>query len=379
LNSAWRAVAGIVLIGSIASLAAPAPPVLATLTYGSVQGDSRNNHQIGPGGNHLAYRFRASTTSMVESIRVQQRGLGGGSSYSGGDGGIIMVSIQTDSGGKPSGTILSSFTFSPGNPSGNWESWPLLTFPAPASLTAGRIYHVLFDNVASSPNSNWISLNVLYYWGSLTPRQATVSDDVAVLYATPTTWSVQPGETPIMDLAYANGTHDGMGYIGILADRYGSISGSSNMVRQHFTVSGGSRTISSANVKVRRISGSGSLTILLEKSDGTLIESVNIPASSIPLGRLPTSNGDRSNLAGSTWASAKFRSRHVLANGQTYNLRLVTTAETEYIAVPVQEGTDKGLASFRFTDGDGQHTTSGGSSWTNLYLWDSVDLQFYFQ
>jgi hypothetical protein len=372
LNPAWRAIAGIVLIGSIVSLAAPPPPVLVTLTYGSVQGDSRNNHPIGENNNRLSYRFRATTTSAVDSIRVQQRGQGGGNNYSGGNGGTIRISIQTDGSGKPSGTILSSLTFDPGNPGGNWETWTRLVFPTSASLTAGRIYHVVFDNVGSAPNTNWISLNVLYHWGALGPRQPTISDDFAVLYATPSTWVVQSGETPIFDLAYANGTHDGMGYIGVLISNYGVISGESSLVRQHFTVSGGSRTISSANVKVRRTSGTSPLTIRLEKGDGTLIEEVSVPAASIPVSAPGNDDG------GAAWARAKFATPHVLTNGQSYNLRLSTAADTQYTATPVQEGTDKGLVSYRFTDGDGQATTNGGSRWTNLYRWGYVDLQFYF-
>ena len=68
-----------------------------------------------------------------------------------------------------------------------------------------------------------------------------------------------------------------------------------------------------------------------------------------------------------------------IQNGQTYNLRLSTAAGTEYTAVPIQEGTPRGLLSRRFTDGDGQHTTDGGSTWQNLYLYDPADLQFYFR
>jgi hypothetical protein len=375
----------LVLVGSFAVLsvrplpARPSPvPIAAPGPYGSVQGDSRNNHEIGRDDNRLDYRFRASTTSAVETIRVQQRGLGGGNTYSGGDGGTIRASIQTDDRGEPSGTILSSLTFNPGNPAGDWEDWTLLTFPSPATLTEGKLYHVVFDNVDPAPDVNWISLNELFYWGRLSPRQPMFSDDFAVLYASPTRWVVQPGETPIMDLAYANGVHDGMGYIGAMGEYYGSISGSSDMVRERFTVSGGSRTISSANVKVKRISGTSPLTLLLEEGDGTLIESVDVPARSIALGSLPLGEG-AAELGGNSWASAAFATPHVLSYGQTYDLRLSTTSDTQYIAVPVQEGTDKGLASFRFTDGDGQGTTDGGSTWTNLYEYGYVDLQFYVQ
>lgn len=354
------------------------PPTPVTGAYGSAQGDSRNDHEIGGKVRaRLAYRFRASTTSQVTSIRVQQRG---GPVYSGGNGGTIRVSIQSDSNGKPSGTILSSMTFSPGNPSGNWEVWNPLAFSARATLTSGHLYHVVFDNVSANPTANWIAINDLLYWGGpFTPRQPTVSDDLAVLYASPTTWVLQGNDTPILDVAYANGAHDGLNYIGSLGDSYGSISGASNKVREHFTVAGSSRTISAVSVKVKRISGSGALTIRLQKGDGTLIASGSVAASNIALGSLPS--GSASSLAGNTWATVSFGSSHVLSSGSTYDLVLSTVAGTQYIAVPVQEGTTKGMRSKAFTDGDGQKTTNG-SSWANLYPFPEIartDLQFAFR
>ena len=130
-----------------------------------------------------------------------------------------------------------------------------------------------------------------------------------MLYATPSTWNVQAGETPIFDLAYSNGTHDGMGYIGALIGNYGVVSGSTSLVREHFTVSGGSRTISSAAVKVRRTSGSSPLVVRLEKGDGTLLDSVLHPGLGHPgLGR-GQHNGERGHRPTSAprtaWSTAR--------------------------------------------------------------------------
>jgi hypothetical protein len=242
------------------------------------------------------------------------------------------------------------------------------------------VYHLVFDNVGNQA-ADFISLNDLLTFDGLAsnPRQPAFSDDFATLYAENGPWKLQPLDLPIFDLAYADGSHDGMGYIGAMGQYYGSISGSSNMVRERYTVSGGNRTISSASVKVKRISGTSPLTIRLETGSGALIDSATIPASSIALGNLPASDGDASILGGNTWVTANFSSAHVLTSGQTYNLRLSTSADTQYVAVPVQEGTDKGLSSYRFTDGDSQKTVDGGSTWANLYLWGYTDLQFYFR
>jgi hypothetical protein len=200
-----------------------------------------------------------------------------------------------------------------------------------------------------------------------------------VLYGSPT-WAAKDHDAPIFDLGYADGTHDGINYIGALNDSYGSISGPSK-VREHFIVTGGDRTVRTAGVRIKRISGTGDLTIRLETGAGAEIESVAVPASAITTGLYPTVD-DRAHLSGSTWAVVNFAAPHVLANGATYNLVLSAPAGTEYIAVPVQDGTTKGMVSRCFTDGDGQKTTDGGSVWTYLYPYldnGRQDLQFYFR
>ena len=87
------------------------------------------------------------------------------------------------------------------------------------------------------------------------------------------------------------------------------------------------------------------------------------------------------------WVSGTFPTSHRLVNGTTYHLRLTTASDTTYAMVPLREGTDSGDAggpgnptgfrSTRFTDGDGQKTTDGGATWSNLYQYSPVDLQFY--
>jgi hypothetical protein len=37
------------------------------------------------------------------------------------------------------------------------------------------------------------------------------------------------------------------------------------------------------------------------------------------------------------------------------------------------------MASYAFRDGSGQMTTTGGTTWVDLYRWSPVDMQFYFR
>ena len=69
------------------------------------------------------------------------------------------------------------------------------------------------------------------------------------------------------------------------------LSGVSSMVREHFTVSGGDRTVASAHVRLRRTSGTSPLIITLETGAGVLLEAVSIPSSSIPISAPGGDNG----------------------------------------------------------------------------------------
>jgi hypothetical protein len=362
---------------AVTSTPTPTPRPIQIAVPSSVYGtginaDTKANLQVGGGKNQkVAYRFAASTTSALTSVRFVQRG---GSGYSSGNGGSMRISLRPDDGsGRPSATILASVNYSPGNPSGAWEHYDAVTFGSPATLTAGSTYLVVFENTDASPAVNFISANELYvYGGTLTPRQPHYADAYATLTTASGSWAVAGGYTAVADLAYANGTHDGMGYFQALIGYYGVISGSSSMARERFTVSGGSRTVTTASVRVRRSSGSSPLTVRLETGAGTLIEAVNVPASAVPIS---APGGD---TGGAVWATVTFASAHVLADGATYNLRISTAADTTYTTFPIQEGGPNGFGSYTYSDGTGQHTTDG-STWTDLYLWAPQDMQFFFR
>jgi hypothetical protein len=230
----------------------------------------------------------------------------------------------------------------------------------------------VFQNTNASPRSNFISVNETFiYGGVLSPRQPRWTDaNYAVLGTGSGSWAVMGKYTADMDVAYSNGAHDGNGYIAAQIDYYGTISGTTRMIRERFTVSGSSHKISTIAVRMRRSSGSSPLVIRLESSSGALIDSVSIPASSVPATSPGGDNG------GQVWVKASFGQSHTLAKGSTYNIRLSTASGTTYTATPIRDGWDVGFRSFVFNDGAAQKTTNG-SSWANLYQWAGLDLQFY--
>jgi len=336
--------------------------------YGTGVGyDGKANTPIGQ--YKMAIKFKATTTSKLNSVRFVQRG---GPVYSAGTGGTLDISVRADDGaGHPSATSLAQLSYSPGNPSGHWETYLPVTFTTPASLTAGTIYYIVFTNTTGG-TTNYISVNNAYTNNPVVPRQPMFSDsEFGVMVATGPWGGLDPRLTPPVDLLYANGTHDGQSYYEAMNANYAAISGTSNMARERFTVSGGSRTASSASLRLRRSNGKSPLKMTLETSAGQAIESVTVPAASVPVSAPGGSDG------GAVWVTAKFSSPHILSNGASYNLRMSTTSDTTYTTYPVRPGTSKGLATYAFAGGSGQSTTNG-STWTDLYAWDQEDLQFYF-
>ncbi len=356
------------------SLPAPTPtatpgPAVKGIYGTALNVDTKANLQVGwTDGARLAHRFRASTSSMILSVRFAQRG---GSVYSGGTGGTIRITIQADADGVPSGTVLGSVDYTPGNPSQAWAKFDVLQLPAPVPVTKGKLYYVVFENTDADPEANYISVNELFVYGpTLVPRQPGLADaDYAVLYATPGHWQVQDNFTADMDITYADGGHDGVAYVQNMTEYFGTVSGAAS-VREHFTVVGNGRIVSSAAVRVRRSSGSDPLVISIRQGD-TVLASGEVAATEIPASAAGGDNG------GSVWASVTFPTM-TLAAGTTYDLVLTTAPSSTYTAAPIREGTDVGLESFAFREGTAQGSPDG-SRWTDLFDKSPTDLQFYFR
>jgi hypothetical protein len=348
-------------------------------TYGSgIGADSLANMQVGGPNNLMAsYRFRATTSSALTSVRIY---VIDGTGYAGGTGGSIAVSIQADDGTAnhfPSGTDLASATIRPGNPV-SIGYLPLVTFSSPPVLAAGTLYHVVFRNVDPSPTVNYVSVNSLFVFSPPTPQQPRFADlDWAALMKDGSGWTVRRGFTPILALNYANGEQAGQGYMEVWISGYEPITGSTAMVRESFTLSGASRTVSSVGVRLKRTSGTSPLVVRLETASGSLVAKTSIPTTAIAVSA-PTDWGN----GGSTWATATFSSPVTLAAGQRYNLSLSTAADTEYSIYAIHQGVDYGFGpTTYFGDGLAYSTLDGGSTWNTFGYsgahYGQSDLQFY--
>jgi len=367
---------------SVQIVAAPVPPpVPATSTYygPGIGSDGLGNTTIGPNQNKLSYRIRVQHTGYISA--VQPYLIMDHTGYWGGTSGEILVSIQTDDGSSshnPSGQKLtSSLLTNPDVAPVPTRYFPTFTFSAPAAVTAGEIYHIVFENPDPNPTVNFVSVDALYQTAAPAPSQPTMSDtDCAVLLfsnysAEGTIWKPRQGYTPVLQMDYEDGFTQGLGYMEVWVGAPQTISGTAT-VREAFTVSGTSRTVSAMAVRVARLSGSAALTMRLESGDGTLIEEGEVAATSVPL----------NSSATYVWANYKFASPHTLAIGQSYHLVLQSPTSTVYQTFPIRKGLSYGYnKSTFFSDGSAQFLQAG--AWVGWTQWGVTnrtdsDLQFYF-
>lgn len=358
----------------------PVTPPPSTGIYGSGIGSySLAQTTLGyTGPLKMSFRFRAAVTSALTVCKVYLQGATTGGGYGGGTCGTARFTVQTDDGTSnhfPSGTVLATVDYVHQD---NDADFPV-TFSSPPSLTAGTLYHLVCQNVDASPTVNYFSLNHLIQ-NSGSPQPIIADLDWASMYwDSDGYWVPRTGFTPILDVGYSSGFHQGMGYMEM---RYGSNKGTigagnaNQMLRELFTVSGGSRVITGAAIRVMQDgSGTSPLTVGLYTGGGSLIDSFTVAASAIPDGTL---SANPTGEAGA-WVSGSFSTTHTLSNGTQYFLRFSTAADTTYYSFPIRRGNGSynyDVATV-FADGLCQQTTDG-STWVAAGGASDNDLQFYF-
>jgi Beta-propeller repeat len=326
----------------------PVAALALTHTYGPGIGmDSLNNSYVGGSGNNqVSYRFRASTSARLSSIRVYVMGPSH-SGYGAGTGGTWRVTVRPDDGTarhRPSGRVLASTSIRP------TKVFPVIQWSSKAKLTRGRLYHIVFTNVDAHPTSNYASLNGVFTYDRTAHRQPAFSNHSwgQLSRSSGGGWSESSSTVPIMQLNYANGVVRGVGYMEVWIGAAKTISGSAR-ARETFTVRGANRRISRVGVRLRRSGGSSPLTIRLERSGGSLVASCSVKASTI------TTSGHAS------WARCAFSSAHTLRSGRTYHLVVSTSSGTSYSLYVIRQGTSYGFSSQTyFRDGRAQYTAGNG-------------------
>lgn len=369
----------------------PGPGVTGGLYGPAYAMDTLGNMQVGGptwGGGlitQVAYRFRAEQSSTLTKFRpfIVPATSPYIPSYSGGTGGTLRMTVETDNNGVPSGTVLATRDLTGLTVAAN--KMAEYTIASPPTLTAGTLYHLVWTNIDPNPLTNYVSIDMTYVFGAiLSPRQPRWpdADFMALRRVTTGSWSAVPSGgdsqgqyTPIIDLTYGNGAHQGQGYMEVELPNYLRINGR-YQARELFTVSGGNKTVTGASLRVSKIAGSdsGALTATLEDSSGNPIDSCTMSTSSLPT-QVPTADS-----GAGVWVSGTFTQARTLVSGSTYRLRFTTAGTTDLWTRGIQQGDGSwGFnAATYFTDGYCQASLDTGATWATVTgLSTSGDLQFY--
>jgi len=342
--------------------------------YGSgINSDALNNIRIGPWNLQASYRFVANHTGTVRSVQLYLITNASKPGYNGGTGGKLLIQLETDDGTAnhfPSGKSLGSYKIVYPK-----AAFPVVSLSPTPTLQAGRIYHLVFSNLDPNPSSNYVSVDNLYMYHPLTPMQEMFSDaDCATLIRySGAGWSVYKVNTPIFQINFSDGAAMGQGYMEVWPE-VPQVIGGTDAVREIFTVSGGTRTVTSLAIRVAHTSGTQPLTVRLETAAGTVVEEGYIPASSIPLSSSSSPNY--------VWATYKFSAIRTLYAGDTYHVDLEASSGTTYQVFPIRKGAYYNFANTTYFH-DGYAQFKSGTGWVGWTQWGvtnrtDADLQFYF-
>ena len=309
---------------------ASAPPV------GSAFADSLANTEVGgPSLNAVSQRFRA-TGPQVVSIRGYNIGATH-PGYGAGTGGTWTITVEEDDGtGLPSGRVVGGATEV--HPP---DDFPLV--PLSASVTPGRLYHLVYRNTDPDPTANYSSVDDLFLRTPTSPRQPTLPDsDWATLVKSGSgPWAERPGFSPIIEVAYADGTRQGLGYMEVWVRSPQQVSGQ-RMARELFASPVTARGVT---LRVVRVSGSSPLAVTLGDQAAT------IPASAVAVQPLYGQDGCSASRVNAVFQAP--------ATGN--EVRLSCPADTVYAVFAVRKGTHYGLSCVPAAKG--QVSADGGLTW----------------
>jgi hypothetical protein len=369
-------------VGYSADMTFTTPTVVAVAAgiYGSgISASSKSDRTIGPGRNmeRLSFRFKShggSMTSFVVQYRV------GASGYSGGNYGRFRYRLYPcdhTAAHRPdeSAAPLREFTIDVLTAIGQQADNSFMrrhTWSSAVTLTADTHYHLVVDNVDPNSATNYASLNCLHNGRVFVPRQPRFADvDFACLglgSSYPSTFTDDPDHTPILDVTYADTTHDGQGYLRSSPSMWGTAGGTTR-IRERITVTGGSKVITELWWRLIRLSGTGAPTLRLESGAtttgaGALVEEgvgVVQGGTSIPTGTL---NGDPG-----LWVRYVLSTPRTLTNGSTYAIVVHAPSGTSFGSRMVGAADSSGASSdmpnssLQFPDGTPQESTDSGTTW----------------
>ena len=374
--------------------AGPAPRQIrqgASPTYYGTQYAADDLYNFDVGGldaQRVSFRFTAQYSSTLTAIRLYWTDNAQNPGYALGNGGKIQIQIFADSGTPqhiPTGAALATLLFTPnwvngvdplGTPDGIWR---LLTFPSPAALIQGRIYHLTFTNIDPDAANNYVGVDGFISFGDET--QPTLSLlDLGILTDSGNGWtessrnfaSRRPNTiTPIISFYYADGNSQGNGYAEEWPHKPRSAAGLQR-IRQVIEPTIRVVDVGQVSIRVKREAAGGSLFARIEDAGGQVLATAEFSAT------LFTTNEFR-------WVTQTLDHPVTLEPGQTYSL-VFSSPNGSYSTFCLGDGQRFGFGSGSvFADGHAEYDLGEGKGWRIWYGWADVgdlaerhgDMQFY--
>ena len=315
-------------------------------------------------GRSVSYRFRADRDGAVRALRVYFifRTRCSKGCYAAGNGGAIRVEIREDDATPshlPAAMALASALVS--DPLAHWNR--LIPFPQPPVLQAGRLYHLVFSNVAADPVANFVSIDDLYTAADGTDLQPAAHEtDLAVLLrpSSSAEWETKSHHIPIFTLDYEDGSRQGQGYIDM--KQTGILIAPESSVREGFTLRAAVAPVALLGIRVKPLSTIGSLRLTLATRSGRTLHSAVVTP-------------DRAS-GGPVWVTDRLSSPIALAPGTACVLILASEAGGRYLTQPLQQGTAYGFAAAS-TFHESHCEVSSGRGWENCLNRPDLDIPFF--
>lgn len=320
-------------------------PTPRTDAYGSVVGGDVLANTLTSEG-PVSLRFIPDRSGPLSGVRVYFEV---GTGYSGGDGGSRRITIETDTGGKPSGTVLATAWHS-GLP-GEGSADRFVTFSLPATLEAGRAYHVVFTN----SGGGHISVNALLVWQPDPVGQPKFSGWQVLRNGI-----VRNRFLPILELQWSDGARTGTGYINSWW-RLPVPVGGADRAREWF-IPQTDVTFSEVWVRVMKDGDGNGAPLRVTLAGQTIL----IPATSVPNGTATGNSAQRS-----AWVGGRVEQTTIRA-GTAQALELSADSGISYRAESLQKGADYGFSAY-FQDGHAQRSMDGGQTWRGVPAWSSTE------
>lgn len=333
----------------------------------------------------VSHRFRATQSSNVTQVKTNwPPGVG----YAAGNGGTVRARIMPDDGTADhfpdmNGTALSTGTLVLGMSGGVHSSntqYTAVTMTPASALVAGVLYHVVYDNTAADPATNYYSVNNdLTVAANGHPARWAAVSEWATLYGTKTAGSGDPfawtdfnedpngGDhyCPMLQIGLANGNYIGSVTIeGGNVDEVGYIWDVVNAapIRERFTPSVTKSVIGFSVQTCAKVAG----TLLVELKAGTaVLESRTITE--------PVENHSLSSGAAVlTWYDLAFTAPVRLTAGQTYDLTFTPQGASEWVFADMRNGSDYSFVwTAAFTESQAEHYQA--AAWRPAYHWDHTE------